>query len=167
MKTNYLFPYKWKNISGVLFFISFITLIAYYCVPDFASFQLNAKVFAIISDGDGIATDNKIFDSITFLGCTENSIADELLMLIVIASGIVYAFSKERNEDEMVASIRLHSLVWATIINYALILLSYLFIYGFTFLNVLMAIMFSQLIIFIILFRFKMYRFYNSRQDEE
>lgn len=163
MKTNYLFPYKWKTISGLLFFISFITLVVYYCVPEFSSFQLNAKVFAIIADADN----GKIFNGITFLGCTENSIADELLMLIVITSGIIYAFSKERNEDEMVASIRLHSLVWATIINYALILLSYMFVYGFIFLNVLMAIMFSQLLIFIILFRFKMYRFYNSRQDEE
>lgn len=163
MKTNYLFPYKWKNISGVLFFISFITLVVFYSVPELNELQLNATVFAIIADADN----GKIFNGITFFGCTENSIADELLMLIVVISGITYAFSKEKNEDEMVASIRLQSLAWATIINYALILLSYLFVYGFIFLNVLMAVMFSQLLIFIILFRFKMYRFYNSRQDEE
>lgn len=163
MKTNYLFPHRFKLISGVLFFVSFITLVAYCCIPEFASFQLNATVFAIVSDADN----GKIFNGITFLGCTENSIADELLMLIVVISGIVYAFSKEKNEDEMVASIRLRSLAWATIINYALILVSYLFVYGFIFLNVLMAVMFSQLLIFIVLFRFKMYRFYNSRQDEE
>ncbi|RWX00003.1 hypothetical protein [Flavobacterium cerinum] len=163
MKTNYLFPHRLKSISGVLFIISFITLVVFYSVPELNELQLNATVFAIIADADN----GKIFNGITFFGCIENSIADELLVLIVLTSGIIYAFSKEKNEDEMVASIRLQSLAWATIINYALILLSYLFVYGFIFLNVLMAVMFSQLLIFILLFRFKMFRFYNSHQDEE
>lgn len=42
-----------------------------------------------------------------------------------------------------------------------------MFIYGFPFLNIMMVALLSQLIIFIVLFRYKMYRFYNTRQDEE
>jgi len=86
--------------------------------------------------------------------------------LFVLVSGIVFAFSKEKHEDEMVQSIRLNSLAWATIANYSILLLCYLFVYGFPFTNVLMAAMFSQLIIFILLFRYKMYRFYTLQHEE-
>jgi hypothetical protein len=158
MKTNYLFPYKWKTISGILFVLSFICLAVIF-IFDRADFEFRTNVFAIIGQKD-------LADNI-FFSVMEDSITDELLMLIVIPAGIIYAFSKEKHEDEMVASIRLHSLAWATISNYGIILFCYMFIYGFPFLNIMMVALVSQLLIFIILFRFKMYRFYNSRQDEE
>jgi amino acid transporter len=117
-------------------------------------------VFALFDDSG--------FDEPTvFFGLTKTCITDELLVFMVIVSGLIFAFSKERHEDEMVASIRLQSLAIATIANYLIILFCYTFIFGFLFFNVMMAAMVSQLLIFIILFRFKMYRFYNSRQDEE
>lgn len=121
---------------------------------------LNTSVFAIM--GDDVFGSNPVY-----FGFMENNIIDELLVLIVIVSGLIFAFSKEKHEDEMVSSIRLHSLAWATIANYFILLISYLFIYGLPFMNVLMAAMFSQLLIFIILFRYKMYRFYNTLQNEE
>lgn len=158
MKTNYLFPYKWKILSGILFALSFICLSLVFFF-DKGLFEIRSMVFAIIGEqnlGDYI-----------FFSTIEDTITDEILMLIVIPTGIIFAFSKEKQEDEMVASIRLHSLVWATIINYGIILFCYIFIYGTPFLNVMMVALVSQLLIFIILFRFKMYRFYNSRQDEE
>lgn len=158
MKTNYLFPHKWRTISGILFLLSFIGL-AMLFIFDRGTFEFRASVFAIIGQKD--LADNIFFSVI------EDSITDEILMLIAIPSGIIYAFSKEKQEDEMVASIRLHSLAWSTIINYGIILFCYMFIYGFPFLNIMMVALLSQLIIFIVLFRYKMYRFYNTRQDEE
>ncbi|MGQ2983574.1 hypothetical protein [Flavobacterium sp.] len=160
MKTNYLFPHRLKWISGILFIISFFALIAYSSMRNAEDLPLNVWVFAIIGD-------NGFFGPADYFIITRNPILDELLVLLVIVSGIIFAFSKERHEDEMVASIRLHSLAWATIANYGILLFCYLFIYGFPFLNVLMGAMFSQLVIFIILFRYKMYQFNNSRQDEE
>lgn len=159
MKTNYLFPHKWKTVSGILFFLSFVGL-AMLFILDKSTFEFKAKVFAFIGQKD-------LLGDYVFLSVIEQSITDELLMLILIPSGIMYAFAKERHEDEMVASIRLHSLAWATIVNYGIILFSYMFIYGFPFLNVMMVALLSQLLIFIAVFRYKMYRFYNTRQDEE
>ncbi|AWH84513.1 hypothetical protein HYN59_04995 [Flavobacterium album] len=158
MKTNYLFPYKWKAASGIVFTLSFACLCLVFFF-DKADFEIRANVFAIIGQQD--LSDNIFFSVI------EDSITDELLMLLLIPFGIIFAFSKEKQEDEMVSAIRLNSLAWATIANYSILLFCYLFIYGFPFLNILMGAMFSQLVIFIILFRFKMYHFYNSRQDEE
>ena len=67
----------------------------------------------------------------------------------------------------MVSSIRLHSLAWATILNYAIIFFSYMFIYGLPFLYVLMGAMFSQLLIFIILFRYNIYKLNKTGAYEE
>lgn len=159
MKTNYLFPHRYKWVSGALFAIAFVLLTFLFVYTDYEdSQQLKIKVFAI---ADGFLDDNVYFKVV------ENSVPDELLMLIVLVSGLVFAFSREKQEDEMVAAIRLNSLAWATIANYMILLFCYLFIYGMPFLNVLMGAMLSQLVIFIVLFRYKMYRFNNPRQDEE
>ena len=159
MKTNYLFPHRLKWISGVLFTLSFLMLIALFAFDLTEKVVLKARVFAIM--------DTQLFGKTTYFNWTENSIVDEILILVTVTSGIIYAFSKEKHEDELVASIRLQSLAWATMANYAIVLLCYIFIYGIPFLNVLMGAMFSQLVIFIILFRYKMFRFYNLQRDEE
>ena len=159
MKTNYLFPHRYKWVSGVLFVIAFVLLTFLFVYTDYEdSPEFTVTVFAI---ADGFLDGNIFFKAV------ENSIIDEFLMLIVIVAGLVFAFSREKQEDEMVAAIRLNSLAWATIINYLIILFCYLFIYGTPFLNVLMGAMLSQLVIFIVLFRYKMYRFNYPRQDEE
>ncbi|OYQ38307.1 hypothetical protein CHU92_05600 [Flavobacterium cyanobacteriorum] len=160
MKTNYLFPNRLKFISGVLFVTSSLMLTLYYSVSQFGQFEFKAKVFAIYGN-DGFLGESGWFWGV------DNSILDEILMSIVITTGVVFAFCKEKHEDELVASIRLRSLAWATILNYSILLFCYLFIYGMPFLNVLNVAMFSQLLIFILLFRYKMYRFYKSAAYEE
>lgn len=160
MKTNFLFPYRLKTISGILFSISFVLLALFYSVAEFSDFEIKAKVFALFGD-TGLLGNNESFFWL------ETSVTDELLMLFVIPFGLIFAFSKEKHEDEMVSAMRLNSLAWATIINYVIILLGYLFVYGMAFLNVLMVAMISQLLIFILLFRFKIYRFYKTAAHEE
>ena len=160
MKTNYLFPYRLKKVSGIIFLISFITLTIFYCFDQFAHFEIKSKVFAVVGT-TGFLGDNDWF------GWVENSITDEILVVFSIAFGIMFAFSKEKHEDEMVVSVRLNSLAWATIINYVLIMLSYIFVYDVPFLTVMSAIMFSQLLIFIILFRYNIYKLNKAGADEE
>lgn len=160
MKTTYLFPHRYRSISGILFLVSFITLIGFYVFDQFANFEIKTDVFAIAGSNE---SSNFIFGDDVYFSWVENSVTDEILMCLTIIAGVIFAFSKEKHEDEMVAAIRLHSLAWATIVNYAILLLSYLLIFDIAFLNVLMAAMFTQLIIFIILFRFKMYGFYRAR----
>ena len=160
MKTNYLFPHRFKLMSGILFTLSFIALIVYTALNNPEESFFDFPVFAIIGD-------NGFFGDTQFFTVVRNPILDEIIVLLVIATGIVFAFSKEKNEDEMVAVIRLHSLAWATITNYAILFACYFFIYGLPFLNILMGAMFSQLIIFILLFRYRIYQFYNPGQDEE
>ena len=166
MKTSYLFPHRFKAVSGVVFVTAFLILLGYFIFDFENKFNLTTNVFTIIGD-TGFGGEGSLLGDQVYFKLIENDIADEILIALIIVSGIIFGFAKEKHEDEMVASIRLHSLAWATIANYGILLFCYLFIYGFTFFNVLMAAMFSQLIIFIVLFRFKMYRFYNTLQHEE
>jgi len=166
MKTSYLFPHRFKAVSGVVFVTAFMLLLGYFIFNLESRFNLTTQVFALIGD-TGFGGGGSLLGDQVYFKWIENDIADEILITLVIASGIVFGFAKEKHEDEMVQAIRLNSLAWATIANYSILLFCCLFIYGFTFFNVLMAAMFSQLIIFIVLFRFKMYRFYNTLQHEE
>lgn len=160
MKTNYLFPHRLKTISGIVFCLAILFYAFLFTLDHGTTIELNTTVFAIVDKPT-------LFGENVVMGFTENNVVDEILMVLLIVPGIVFAFSKEKHEDELVASIRLHSLAWATIANYAILLLCSLFIFGLPFLNVLMVAMFSQLIIFIVLFRYRIYRFNTSRQDEE
>lgn len=154
MKTSYLFPNRLKSISGIVFWISLLLFIL-LMIEDYAEVvQINTTVFAI--------TDTNV----TF-GLIQNNVVDEILFTFLILSGLMYAFSKEKTEDERVQKIRLDSLVWATYFNYILILLCYLFIYGFDFLNVMMAALFSHLLFFIIRFRWILYKQNKSLDYEE
>jgi hypothetical protein len=82
----------------------------------------------------------------------KNNVFDELIGLLLIAGGLFIAFSKEETEDEFIAKIRLESLVWATYFNYAILMLSVIFVYGMSFFGVLVFNMFTLLLFFIIRF---------------
>ena len=160
MKTSYLFPYRFKKASGFLFWISLLLICGYVMFDNYGNFEIKTKVFAIVGN-TGLLGGNAWFSWV------ENSIVDEILFILLIISGLVYAFSKEKTEDEMVSKIRLDSLVWATYFNYIIILLCYMFLYGFAFLNVMMVALFSHLLFFIIRFRWMMYKQNKLSYDEE
>lgn len=162
MKTSYLFPYRFKKISGIVFWIALVLLCSYFLsyVNDENLFQkIKSNVFAIIDTSFGSES--------VYFGITQTEILDEILFLLLIISGLIYAFSKEKTEDEMVSKIRLDSLVWATYFNYLVILFCYMFVFGFAFLNVMMVALFSHLLFFIIRFRWMMYKQNKLSYDEE
>lgn len=153
MKTSYLFPHRYKSLSGIVFWVALLLFILIMVGDNAEVIQINTTVFAL--------TDTQVS-----FGLTENNIVDEILFTFLILSGLIYAFSKEKTEDERVQKIRLDSLVWATYFNYTILLLCYLFIYGFDFLNVMMLALFSHLLFFIIRFRWMLYR-QNKNLDYE
>jgi len=161
MKTTYLFPYRYKWVSGIMLGISMILFALSWAGDKYKPFEIVADVFAIRGKKGFLFGPNEWFVWVT------NDISDEIFFTLTIISGLVFAFSKEKTEDEMVASIRLNSLVRATVSNYLILLFLYLTVYDSPFLSVLNVAMFSQLFIFILLFRVSMYRFNKSAQYEE
>lgn len=158
MKTNYLFPNRFKKIGWLLFIPGIILGIIFLMSQADIDF-LNVKVFSI--------AEQPIFGKTVFFSITENNILDEIIGLLLIIGAILIAFSKEKSEDEFISKIRLESLVWATYINYAILIITIIFIYDMIFFWVLVFNMFTVLIFFIIRFNWALYKSKNQIRDEE
>jgi len=78
--------------------------------------------------------------------------------IVLIISGLMVAFSKEKDEDEFISSIRLSSLVWATYWNYAILLVALILVYDLTFYWVMLFNMFTILVLFIVKFNWSIWR---------
>ena len=94
-------------------------------------------------------------------------VTNTLVGLLFIVGGMMVSFSKEKREDEFIANLRLTSLMWSVWVNYALLLLSLIFVWGLAFFNVMVYNMFTILIIFIIRFNYLLYRSTKSMADDK
>jgi len=158
MKLNYLFPYTYKRI-GLVFLIPLMIagwlVINFDVEPEF----LNFKVPAIFVD--------EIFGEKFMFGFTENNILNEIIGIALIICLLMVSFSKEKQEDELIEKIRLDSLVWATYANYTVLLFSILFVYGISFLWVMICNMFTILLFFIIRFNWQVKVLNKNMSHEE
>ena len=158
MKTNYLLPHRFKKVGWLLFIpsaiLGLLTLI-YDWTPEF----LNVNVFGIFID--------EIVGTKKYFGFVSNNILNEILGVLVIISGLMIAFSKERMEDELISKIRLQSLVWATYWNYGILVLAFLFVYDLSFLWVMIFNMYTVLIFFIIKFNWSLINLNKALTYEE
>lgn len=158
MKLNYLFPHRFKRI-GLMILIPFILLGLYIVNYDVEPEIFDFNVPAIFVD--------EIFGEKFVFGITENNILNELVGVVLILSFLMVAFSKELQEDELIAKIRLESLVWATYVNYAVLLFSMIFIYGMSFLWVMIFNMFTILLFFIVRFNWQVKKLNKTMTHEE
>jgi hypothetical protein len=158
MKTNYLFPNHFKKIGWLLFIPGIILGIVYLIYQsDISLFDI--KVFAI--------AEKVIFNDADFFTISENNVLDEISSILLIIGALLIAFSKEKTEDEFISKIRLESLVWATYINYAILILAIIFVYDITFFWVLVFNMFTLLVFFLIRFNWALYKSKNQISNEE
>lgn len=159
MKTHFLFPNKFKKLGWILFVPSFIASL----FISFSNLNIDnywiVKVFAFTETG--IMSQNNYFSVI------QNSIVDEVLLYCLIIGGILVGFSKLKIEDEFTSKIRYESLVWATYLNYGLILFFTIFVYGLSYLNVLFFNTFTLLLFFIIRFHYLIYKLNKTSNDDE
>ncbi len=158
MKLNYLFPYRFKRI-GLLILIPFVLLGLYVVNNDIEPEVFDLNVPAIFVD--------EFLGEKFVVGMTENNVLNEIIGVILILSFLLVAFSKEKQEDELIAKIRLESLVWATYVNYAILLAAMIFVYGISFLWVMIFNMFTILLFFIIRFNWQVRKFNKSMSHEE
>lgn len=110
---------------------------------------------------------SQLFAKDQLFGIIENNIWNEILGVIIIISSLMVAFSREENEDEYIQKIRLNSLVWAVYLNYAILLLTILFVYDLSFLNVMTLNIFTVLFFFIIRFNWQLNRLNKSLENEK
>lgn len=150
---NYLFDNKYKKVSGLVFYLtSIIGLYLLLTERIFDLFTLN--VYSLFSES---------FSDLTYGGgWIENGLGDEIFTTIIIISGLINSFSKEKIEDELISKIRLESLTISLFISYSLVIISTFLIYNLSYMYVLVFNMFIILLLFNLIFRYRLYQHYKS-----
>ena len=157
MKTNYLFPHKYKKIGWVVLIPTLIIGIVFFgAEPEFLDF----KIFTLLND-------SIVLDSEGTRWLSENNLFDEIIGILLIVSSMLVAFSKEKKEDEFITNLRLKSLTRAVYINYGILLFSMFTVFGLGFFFVAVFNIFTFLLIFISIFNFNLWKFKKSAKDEE
>ena len=136
-----LLPNRFKLIGWILLIPSALLGFLLMLGDLESKLTITSKVFALYNDE--ILGDKRHF------GIISTDITITLVGVVFILGAMMVGFSKEKHEDEYIAKLRLSSLMWAVWVNYVLLLLSFIFIYGMGFFHVMIYNMFTVLIIFI------------------
>ena len=146
MSRNVLLPNKFKKPGWVILTLSLVAGIGLAIFPNEPAW-LNAPMLHLFN----AEAPNGFSDIST------NNILDELIGVFMIIGASLVAFSKEKTEDEGVTQLRHDCLLWAVMVNYAVLFLALIFIFDHAFLKVLLYNMFTLILIFIIRFNFLLY----------
>jgi hypothetical protein len=151
MKTKLLLPNQFKKPGWILLVPS--ALIGMFIIITGYEFDfLNTRVFTIYSDPKLSSGESVLF------GLINENLTNTVVGVLFLIGALFVAFSREKTEDEFIARIRLESLLWATYINYGILLFCFLFFYEFEFLYVMIFNMFTILVIFIIRYYYMLYK---------
>ena len=149
MSSKLLLPNRFKKVGWLILIPSTIVGIILAC-NEFGFDWLWARVFSIANDGKE--------GNYMYCGIRNTNITNTVVGVFFIIGAMLVCFSKEKNEDEFIAEIRLSSLLWAVWVSYILLLIAFLFVYGSPFFDVMVYNMFTVLIIFIVRFNYIMYK---------
>ena len=151
---SYLFSNKFKKISGMIFYLS-IPIGLFLLLTDRIQDVFVVNVFSIFSY-EWIGSER------TGFGWIENGLGDEIFTLLIIISGLVNSFSKEKREDELISRIRLESLSLSLFISIGLIIISTFLVYNLNYMYVLVFNLFLIIFLFNLIFKFRLFKHYKS-----
>lgn len=96
-----------------------------------------------------------------------SNITDEIASILLIVGGILVSFLKTKDEDEYISKFRMESLIWATYVNYLVLIVAILFVFDLSFFNIMICNMFTILVFFICRFQYVLYVSKNVIENEE
>lgn len=147
MLTKFLLPNKLKSLGWIIAIPAFILMILNL------QFGFTFPFLDYAEKGlKHISFDNGFLFNIQY-----NNFTDEAGGVLLMIGLLLIAFSKEKDEDEMISKLRLESLLWAVLINSVLIILSIIFFYSELFLKVMAYNICTTLILFIARFNLTIY----------
>ena len=151
---NYLFNYKYKKISGWIFYL-LIPVGLFLLLTERIQDIFVVNVFSIFSY-EWIGSER------TGFGWIENGLGDEFFTLLIIVSGLINSFSKEKIEDELISRIRLESLSLSLFISFGLIIISTFLVFNINYMYVLVFNLFLIILSFNLILKFRLFKHYNS-----
>lgn len=148
METQLLLPNRFKLIGWIILIPATILGVIILSI-DTEALAINTFTFALFNQ--------ELMKDMESFVLIETNITPTLAGILFIVGAILVGFSKEKREDEFIASVRLKSLLWAVMINYVLLFVAFIFVYGYSFMHVMYYNMFTVLIIFIARFHYILY----------
>ena len=136
-----IFPNGLKKVGWLLVGIGMAMLVAYFTLD----FRVELPVFAVVS---------VYFDTKWFAGFQTN-VADELIMVCLVAGLMLVAFSREKEESSQLDRIRGLAMARAALYNGVFLLVAILFFYGQAFIAALLLNMCSWFIMYIAIFSYQ------------
>ena len=158
---RFLFNHKWKRISGWIFYLT-IPVGIYLLFTDSFDDLLKIRVFSLFHSTIFTTSNTENIIGSRGFQWIENGILDEILTFVIIVSGIIHSFCKEKIEDELISKIRMDSLVLSLYINYGVLLFFNFLVYEVNYIYVMVFHLFTILILFNLIFRYKLNIHYKS-----
>ena len=156
MKQNYLLPHGFKRVGLIMlvpFLAACIWLLCGPCEGDWFIVDVPA-LFTL-----DIASTSEWFSM------TVTDPVNEICMLGLLVSLVFIALSKEKDEDEMTAVVRMQSFVWSFWCTAIMMLVAILFVYDLAFMYFAFASVFVCFIMYICKFNYEMIKI--RRTDKE
>ena len=147
MKKNYLLPHNFKLI-GLVMLVPFLAVCIWLLLGPCECDWLFVKVPALLTLD--IASTSEWF------GITETDPVNEICMLGLLVSLVFIALSKEKDEDEMTAVVRMQSFVWSFWCTAILMSVAILFVYDLAFMYFAFASVYVSFIMYISKFNYEM-----------
>ena len=157
MKKNYLLPHAFKKI-GLAMFVPFLAACVWLLLGPGECEWLSVKVPALLTL-DLMATSQ-------WFGMTVTDPVNEICMLGLLISLVFLALSKERDEDEMTAAVRMQSFVWSFWCTAIVMLIAILFVNDFAFMYFAFASVFVCFILYICKFNYEMIKIRRLQNEE-
>ena len=147
MKKSYLLPVGFKKAGLWMVMPFFVLSVLCLCgVMDNVNLSVLTTKMPALVDYSGWFTTN------------ETNLIDEIAMLGLLASLVFIGLSREQDEDEMTAHVRMQSFVWSTWATSIIIALSILFVFDGHFLYFMFLAMYLYLMLYIVKFNLAMHR---------
>lgn len=141
MHTMYLFPHKAAKIGWLLLIPGLVLgiLVMYF---DFEISFLQTH----------FRNNPSLFEA------ADENFSNELAGLLLMSGLMLIAFSRRKQEDELIAQLRLDALLWAVYANSLVLALCLLLVYGTDFFNVLVYNMYTVPVIYLLRFQHLLYK---------
>ena len=137
MKTTPLFPYSFRRPGWVLVTLGMLTAILPILFPTLGDL-FDARIPALVAEGF-------MDDRRDWLVIIENNLQDESIAFLVILGGLLAS---------VLGVAAVAALLWATYINYGLLLVALFTVYELSFFYIMVANLFTLLFMFYIRFRY-------------
>ena len=157
MKKNYLLPHNFKMI-GLIMLVPFLTACTWLLLGPCEAECFTVKVPALFTLD--LASTSEWFSM------TVTDPVNEISMLGLLVSLVFIALSKEKDEDEMTAVVRMQSFVWSFWCTAILMPIAILFVYDLAFMYFAFASVFVCFIMYICKFNYEMIKIRRTENEK-